>query len=82
MSTKERDDSERLGGGVGGIMRMEVPSHNVGHQFRKGMPVCQKRGMEPERIGCEVLIKGMIKIIKVVMKVCRTRNKENIGDLF
>lgn len=46
MSTKERDDGERFEGGGN---EDEVPSRNVGHQFRKCMPVCQKRGMLAER---------------------------------
>lgn len=41
MSTKERDESGRWG-----VMRMEVPGHNVGHHFRKSMSLCRKRGRD------------------------------------
>lgn len=67
MSTKGRDESGRWGGGV---IRMEVPSHNVGHQFRKCMSVCRKRGRDWGRTDCVRLINGIIKTIYAALKGC------------
>lgn len=54
-----------------GEMRTEAPSHNVGHQFRKCMSVCQKQGRGGGRLqDCKRLINEAIKIINAVLKAC------------
>lgn len=53
-----------------GVTRMEVPSHNVGHQFRKCMSVCQKQERDGERTDGQRLINELIRIINAVLKGC------------